>query len=129
MMKRRKFILISLSVCLVSSLAGCAFGHSPSGTVKLFFERLEKGEIQKAKELTSKSLLSLGDKWDAVLAGISDQIKEFGGIKSIQIDSEQVIAEAALVQFSVEFKNGRLQKGKAGLVKEYKSWTIGNFYP
>ncbi|MBW4621123.1 MAG: DUF4878 domain-containing protein [Cyanosarcina radialis HA8281-LM2] len=126
-MKRRKFISIGVSSCLVTSLAGCSFANTPSGTVKLFFQRLEKGEIEKAKELVSKSVLALGSKLDAGLAQISNEIKQAGGIKSIETKNEQITGEVARVEYSVVLKNDRPQNDNADLLKEDGSWKIGKF--
>jgi hypothetical protein len=129
MMKRRRFILISSSACLVSSLPGCSFFDSPSKTIKLFFERLEKDEILKAKELLSKSFLDSVSESGIRLAlsEIAREIQQGWGIKSIEIENEKITGEVAQVEFSVEFKKSQPKKGNADLVKEDGIWKIGDF--
>jgi hypothetical protein len=108
---------------------GCAFGNSPSGTVKLFFERLEKDEILKAKELLSKSFLDSVSESGIRLAlsEIAREMQQGWGIKLIEIENEKITGEVAQVEFSVEFKKSQPKKGNADLVKEDGIWKIGDF--
>jgi hypothetical protein len=130
-----------LGVCLLLILSlqniGCSFifrpyqtverfFFSPSRTVELFFTHLEKGELDDAIKLKSKTsieqegVINLKNR----LATVPSSVKNAGGIKNFEIINEETIGEVSEIIFLVEYNSAESFHYKATLIKENNEWKV-----
>ena len=122
-----KIIGATLLALLALSAGGCSFFDTPSAVVKKFYERVEAGKVNDAYELITlegKAMLrSFGGPVNA-LSSMTKKIKAKGGIKSINIQSEEVTGDMAEVVFSLAFGDGTMENNSDKLIKEEGAWKI-----
>lgn len=117
------FGLIVLGLCL----AGCSGSNSPSGVVKEFYKYAAAGKVNDAFELISKegqNMLNQHAGGTAAIAKLTKEINDKGGIKAIEILSEEVIGDTATVKFAIKFGNGSTKQDNEKPVKEGGKWKL-----
>jgi major membrane immunogen (membrane-anchored lipoprotein) len=117
-----KTLVIAATLLLIS----CGIvGSSPASTVKNFYKAVEAGDITKAKEFLSSTLtFQMGKKLDSALGEQTRKIKEMGGIKSIDVEREDITGEVAEVVLKVTYGNGNVRSDRSKLQKEKGAWKI-----
>jgi hypothetical protein len=125
--------------CLCIVLDGCSGGgnsvsnafdfSSPSSVVKKLFNACNAGEYSKAKELYTTSLQKTIDGDLGALAGgmkgICDDETRNGTITNVEIKSEDVRGEGAVVIANIHFKDGNTKEAdKSELIKENGVWRL-----
>jgi hypothetical protein len=116
------FLMLALAF-----VAGCGLlDNAPASTLKAFLKEVETGKITEAADrLTGPRVQMMGkDKIKAGLARQSEEIKRTGGIKSIEIKSEEINGETAAVEASVTFGDGSVDTDKIRFIKGDKGWLI-----
>jgi hypothetical protein len=131
-MKTTKLVFALLMTGTIFFLTSCGSGSSvsPSGTVKEFAAKVEKGDIEGAigciategktldKEATGKLTLILG-------MG-KGQIEKKQGIKNMEVLSEQVESDGktANVKMKFTYGDGSVDEEDYTLLKEDGKWKI-----
>lgn len=123
-MNNRFFCMVI--VVLLTILPACSLFNSPSQTVKNFNKYVSEGKIDDATKLLSKRVISnMGiDKVKSGLARTTKNIKERGGITSLEIVKEEIIGEVAEVHMIISYGNGSKINEKVQLIKEEGDWKI-----
>lgn len=126
-MKKIDFFRFFTYALWVLAVTGCGiFDSGPAGTMKAFYKEVETGKLTEATgRLTGPAVQMLGnDKLKANLAEQSEKMKRKGGIKSIEIKSEEINGEAATVEALLTFGDGSTDSDKTKLIKSEKGWLI-----
>lgn len=129
-MKNRLFFL-AFALCACVFVAACG-SSGPSATVKNYIGYMEKGDADSAMKLWSNKMTSevqnsqeFKDKMKAAGTEAAKEIKNKGGIKSVNIKDEKINGDNADVKFTVTYGNGTEEKEEtAKLVKENGEWKI-----
>lgn len=122
----------SLTTITLLALAGlCASAPSfaqktPTAIVKAFYKACNNGEYSKAERLVTKdSLERLADVGLAdSLSGYCEDLTERGTLKKIDVLSEKVRRESAVVRFKFLYQNGSDDEGREVLIKRGGVWKI-----
>ena len=125
-MIRRTFVCY-LAILFSLSSAGCnLLKPGPAKTVQVFYEHVERGEIQDAINcLSSEVTSSFGaDKVRTMLIAETDKIKRKGGIDSFEVKKEEITGEIADVSIVFKYKDGSTESQNARLIKENDEWRI-----
>jgi len=123
-MKSRSFVLvIALSACALVIACGSS---GPGGTIKNFVSYIEKGNTDAAINLfSSKMPKEAKDGMKAFLAAGQEEIKKKGGVKSVDIEKEDVKGDTADVKYKIVYGDKSEEKDQsAKLVKENGEWKI-----
>lgn len=127
--KKRFFRFVTYALWMLA-VTGCGvFDSGPADTLKAFLKEVETGKLTEvADRLTGPRVEMMGkDKIKAGLARQSEAIKRMGGIKSVEIKSEEINGEVATVEYSVTFSDGNTDftdSDKIRFVKGEKGWLI-----
>lgn len=109
-------------------VAACSLINSgPASTVKDFYKAMERGKVTEATELlTGPWIQMMGkEKFKVGLAEMSERINNKGGIKSFEVESENVQGETASVDMVITYGNGTKEKDHSKLIKDEKGrWLI-----
>ncbi|MGQ9619126.1 MAG: zinc-ribbon domain-containing protein [Candidatus Aminicenantia bacterium] len=90
-------------------------------SLKFFSERLKR-EIQ--REIQREARAS-GISLEEAIKEAAEEIRKGGkGIKEIKIKKKNTMGREAVVEFSMIFLNGHIEKGLAKLIKENGKWKI-----
>lgn len=102
------------------------FSRSPSSVVKDFVLQVEKGNIDAAVNLfSSKMPNDQKEKLKTLLPAATQELKKKGGVKSVEIEKEDVKGDAAEVKYKIVYGNGTEDKNQNGqLVKENGEWKL-----
>jgi hypothetical protein len=124
MPKPRLGVVLLIGAALV--LSACGLFSSPSRTTKNFFLAVEAGNLEEAIKLVSnKSKSGMGEeKMRAMLGEATRNIKQHGGIDSIEITKEEVTGEIADVVGTIKYKDGTSENINQKLVKENGDWKL-----
>ena len=121
-------IRASATVALLTlATAGCGlFSAGPGATSTAFYRHLEKGEIEAARQMLSSGFVAqLGEqKVRSALEQGAREISEKNGIKSIDIEREDVQGELATVSVRVTYGNDSNDTQNLKLSKENGEWKI-----
>ncbi len=123
-MKKLIVTLMSLMVLLITA---CSSFDSPSTVVKKFYEYAEAGKVNDAYELITKDGKEMLQKYAggvSALSDLTDEIKREGGLKSINIQSEEITGDTAKVVFVITYGNGTTKNDNEKLIKEQGAWKI-----
>lgn len=122
------FLRFCTYVLMMFAFAGCGLLDSgPASTLKSFYKEVETGKLTEASDrLTGPVVQMMGkEKLKAGLASQSEKIKQKGGIKSIEIKSEEINGETATVVAMLTFGDGStVPDDKTKFVKGEKGWLI-----
>ena len=121
------FLRFYAYVLMMFAFTSCGFFDSgPTGTLKAFYKEVETGKLTEATgRLTGPAVQMLGnEKLKASLAEQSEKMKQKGGIKSIEIKSEEINGEVATVEALLNFGDGSTDSDKTKFIKGEKGWLI-----
>ena len=116
-----KKLIVTLMSLMVLSLTACSSVDSPSTVVKKFYEYAEAGKVNDAYELITKDGKEMLQKYAggvSALSKLTSEIKRKGGLKSINIQSEEITGDTAKVVFAIAYGNGTTKNDNEQLVKE-----------
>ncbi len=123
----KRAVLIVLLAFAGLSVTACSSSESPSDVVKKFWGYVEKGETGAAYEhLTSNARMFI-EGFGGGRGGLSDQtkkIQEQGGIKSMEVKSEEITGDTAVVKLMLSYGNGETDEELFKLAKEEGEWKI-----
>jgi hypothetical protein len=122
---RRVFLfgLVVIGLCLSS----CSGANSPSDVVKDFYKYAAAGKVNEAFELFSKEGQGILKQYAGGTASIADltkKINEKGGVKAIEIQSEEIIGDTATVKYLIRFGNGSTKQDNEKPIKEGGKWKL-----
>ncbi|HNX04622.1 MAG TPA: DUF4878 domain-containing protein [Opitutales bacterium] len=126
MLKQLPAIIACALACLIFSACG-GTQSSPSGTIKAFASFLEKGDAKSAVELIDPAVVAqpeMKQKLQSLVAMGSGEIKNKGGIKSIEIVNEKVNGDTATVSVKYTYGNGTTDSESQDLVKVDGKWYL-----
>lgn len=121
---KKASIIISFVLSLMAF--GCSLSSSPGDVAKEFYTLLGEGKVNDAFELLSTDTQVFLKKMGGV-AILSDKTKSIsgkGGVKSIEVKSEEVMGDTAEVSTEVTYGNGATDTHKDNLVKEDGKWRL-----
>jgi len=125
-----------LAVVLVGLCVGCnksggsnPFSESPSSIVRALYMSCNAGEYSKVEPLLSSDLQKLvhGDMGTMAggIKGICDKESNNGSIAGIDVVSEEIKGEGAMVIVNVRYKDGTMKRNDRNpCIKENGSWKI-----
>ena len=118
----RKLSLLVIGALL---LIACS-GGGPGATVKQFFTFVEDGKVNDAMELMAPGIKEMMQAMGgpAVFSEGTNEFKEKGGIKKINILKEDVTGDIAEVEVELEFGDGSSEKETMKLTKVDGKWRI-----
>lgn len=122
-----KKLVATLMFLMVLSITACSSFDSPSTVVNKFYEYVEAGKVNDAYELITKDGKEMLQKYAGGVSALSDltrKIKGKGGLKSINIQSEEITGDTAKVVFVITFGNGTTENDNEELIKEQGAWKI-----
>ncbi|HWR01958.1 MAG TPA: DUF4878 domain-containing protein [Chlorobaculum sp.] len=116
---------VALLLIMMISIAGCGLlKPGPSQVVKDFYRDIESGKIEDAtKLLSAQTNQTFGSKLSTLMAHQTSEIKNKGGIKSIDTE-ENVTGDLATVKYKIMFGNNETENGNLNLIKEKGDWKI-----
>lgn len=109
------------------ALSGCSLGNSPSGVVKDFYKYTANGKVNDAFSLITPEGQSVLTQWGggtSAIAKLTEEFKKEGGLKSLEITSEQVTGDTATVNFTIKYGNGTTKQDNEKLIKQDGKWKI-----
>ncbi len=125
--RKRPRFLIALSVIgIVVAINACNLSSKPSKLVEDLIRTLDRGESEKALTFFSSRLISrrgIGPLKED-LKNTTAELKDHGGIESIQILSEDQAGDLAEVLVEITRGNGVVTKARYKFVKEAGAWKI-----
>jgi hypothetical protein len=126
-MRKAQTSIIVVLIGAAIVLSGCGLFGGPARTTKNFYFAVEAGKLDEAIKLVSnKAKSGMGDeKMRAMLGEATRNIKQRGGISSIEITSEEITGEIADVIGTIKYKDGTTEKINQKLVKEDGDWKLG----
>ncbi len=127
--------LMLFSACASGNLFSLSSG--PGDAVKGMYMALLQGDLEGMKRYLPKEqakmsagadkglLGELGKSFaNYMFEGMAREIKAKGGIKSFDIDKEQINGDSADVAFTIRFGNGEARSGQAKCRKEDGVWKV-----
>lgn len=121
-----RFLIAVAISSVITAPSACSFSHKPSRVVEDLVRAVERGDIEKAMTFFSSSFVSRQG-IEQVKQGLSQaslQLKEHGGVKSLNIVKENVAGEVAEVTLAVTRGNGGSATVLYRLTKEQGTWKI-----
>lgn len=123
-MPRSTTFCCGLLMMLALVVGGCGlFNSGPSATVKKFYSLVEKGQLNGATELIEASP-SVQGMLSMALSSLTEEIRAKGGIRSIDITSEETTGETSVVKFTITFGNGTTKNDSEHLVRKDGKWKV-----
>ena len=118
-------ILLVLFVLAALAVVGCG-APGPADTVAHFYRHVEAGEVDAAADLFSEQITALitREKLKTALAEQTREMKDKGGIASIEILSEEITGEVADVRIRVEYGNGETEEQDIHLTEIDGAWKL-----
>jgi hypothetical protein len=121
----KKIGTVGMAIVMALGLAGC--GASPSGTVKEFYENVEKGKLDDAMEPLPPQAKAMGpEKIKAELGRKTSQIQAKGGIKSIKVVTETETGDVATVEIAVTYGDKSTANESIKMMKSDGKWLMQN---
>lgn len=107
----------------ISNLTACA--DKPIDVVEKHVIAASEGNVEEVKDTLPPSM---GDSLDHKIAMIvmeeSQRAASRGGVKKIEILSEEITGNSGRVEFMVHYGNGSNRKARARLIKIKNSWYL-----
>lgn len=115
-MKKTMLVMI-----MALALSACGNASTPTKSVENFMDALQKGEVQVAKQLTTKEMQDRGlaEKFAKIFAGET--------LKSHKAEEIRVVGDIAKVAYSLEDSKGNKGVFKFDLVRENGDWHVSYF--
>ncbi|HEV2763579.1 MAG TPA: DUF4878 domain-containing protein [Pyrinomonadaceae bacterium] len=126
----QRLSLLAVALCLLcagcASLTGTGMNSTPGDTLKEFYAALGKGDMAEANRLVAGA--ADGYKQTAALKNSTPQlaegIKSRGGLKSVDIQSEDGEEQTAQVTAKVTYNNGTSENVSYELAQEDRDWKV-----
>ncbi len=124
-MKTFPSLLLGAIVLLLQT--GCNQSSSstaPANTIRQLFTLIQAGKVDDATALCSDRITKDKAKADEVkstFAALTPKIKDQGGL-TVEIVSEDITGETAIVTFNLRYGNGQVEACKYRLIKEHGAW-------
>lgn len=112
-----------LALCSALVLAGCSNSSGPADTVKRFYRAVEESDLKAASRLFSGNAADPA-KLQAALSLYSSEIASRQGIESIEILSEEIEGNTAVVRARLTFGDGTTDSQRTNLVRIDGRWMI-----
>lgn len=120
---KSKLLLIAF-IASAALLTACG-NSSPESVIQDFFQKINSGEIEKAKQLVEPNIAQAwGDKLDYSLQAGFQRFKDCGGLKSVK--SEQVSSGDAIKTFKVTAE-AKTSDAKPMCKTETQNMRVANF--
>ncbi|WP_291026312.1 DUF4878 domain-containing protein [Helicobacter sp.] len=125
----KKFVTLIMGITLGVFFVGC--GSSPKDVAVSFMEDAYKGNgdklikyvyIPKKEEIGGKELAE--GKLKAAAQRAKETAQEAGGLKNIEVVSEEIKEKSAHIELRVHFKNGNHKVENVRLVNDDGKWKI-----
>lgn len=99
---------------------------TPAEIVKAFYKACNDGEYSKAEKLVTKDSLErlAGVGIAGSLSAYCDDLTEKGTLKKLDVLSEKLRGEGAVVRFKFAYENGSTDEGREALIKRGGVWKI-----
>lgn len=131
-MKKPPQLVTGTRTIVVMLVAGlCAWTPSfaqttPAEIVKAFYKACNDGEYSKAEKLVTKDSLErlAGVGIAGSLSAYCDDLTEKGTLKKLDVLSEKLRGEGAVVRFKFAYENGSADEGREALIKRGGVWKI-----
>jgi len=123
----KKFLYVTLAMVLVALVACNSISNSPADTGKQFYTLIINGKVNDAYGMISKSGQKMLENYAGGAAALSTKTKqaeENGGMKEIQVVSEEVKGDTAVVNLKIIFNSGNPIVNTLDLIKEDGKWKI-----
>lgn len=123
------FILLAISLVSCNGGIPSLFGASPSDAVKNLYAACDRGEYSKAEDLFSADLKKAVHSDMVALVGgtkgVCDLATKGGTLTSVDVKSETIRGEGAIVIADLHYKDGSTRQGdKSELIKENGAWKL-----
>ncbi len=123
-----RFLMSVVFIFMFAIISGCgSAGSGPGTTVEKYYQAVESGKSDAALKLFSSKELEDEDTKKKLLALIAmgtEEIKTKDGIKSIEIEKEEIDGDSAKVTAKVTYGNGKTDSQKVKLIKEDGKWKL-----
>ncbi len=123
-----KKILTGLLMLVFLGMTACGSSDSPSAVIQKFYMHMSAGEVNDASKLIStegKKMAEMFGGAAGVLVSKSETMGKNGGIKNIDMLSEEITGDIAKVAFEITYGNGEKVKQDETLIKEDGAWRVG----
>jgi phage gp46-like protein len=119
-------LLRTLTVALVLTLAAACSVPGPGSVVKRFYFLLSAGQTGAAIKECSRELKSFGPKLDVAMEEAAREIRQKGGVRSVQVESEEIQGNTAKLVVLITLKDGSTKKERHVLVLEEGRWRLSS---
>lgn len=110
----------------IMALVGCS-QSGPSGVVESHIEAISEGNVEGVKETLPPSMgESLGEKLAMLVLEQSRRAARKGGVKEVEILSEEVVGNTGTVSFTVHFNDGSSRNGSSSIIKIDGQWYVSD---
>ncbi|MCF8242743.1 MAG: DUF4878 domain-containing protein [Melioribacteraceae bacterium] len=120
-----KLIIVAIFSSLL--ITACGGSSDPKDIIRDFYSKAEANDVEGVLDMMSTETKALvqKEKLEKGLAEKSEEIKEKGGISSIEFTDEKVKEESIDYKVKLTYGDGSTSTDKAKLVKEDGEWKIG----
>ncbi|HXG91354.1 MAG TPA: DUF4878 domain-containing protein [Blastocatellia bacterium] len=120
-MKPKPLFAVALCLCVV--VASCSSAH-PGEAVRNYFRAIERGDVNAALNLISAK--TSNDVKERLRQSIPNAagFKQTNGIKSVEIESENIKGDAADVNIKIVYGDGTESSRWFKLLKEGGEWKL-----
>lgn len=121
-----KLIIVAIFSSLL--ISACGSGSSdPKDIIRDFYSKAEANDVDGVLDMMSKDTKAMiqREKLEKGLNEKSEEIKEKGGISSIEFTDEKVKEESIDYKVKLTYGDGSTSTDKAKLVKEDGEWKVG----
>lgn len=113
-----------LALCLSLFGLACA-ASSPGAALEKYMRTIDAGESGKAVAMFPKSMQSqYGSKLGMMVAEQIERTKKMGGVKAVDVVSEDVTGDIAAVTFATHYGNGKVDTSSTKMLREDNEWKI-----
>ena len=119
--------MLAVLICFVLCGAGCGFlAPGPAPTARKALSLIEAGRIEEVTGYYSARVISANGitALKSNLSSIPAQFKRDGGIKQVEVESEDTIGEVAEVTFKIVYGSGLIEHVTYRFVREDGHWKI-----
>jgi hypothetical protein len=127
--KRSSLVIILLAFGLMLACSGSGEAEGPSGAVQLFYEQLNDGNYNSAKEMYSAEARATLDDPELSSAGgfrtwANTQTKD-RSIRKVEILNEAVDESGATIDYRITYGDGSSKMSQVRLAEEEGAWKLG----
>jgi hypothetical protein len=127
--KRSSLVIILLAFGLMLACSDSGEAEGPGGAVQLFYEQLNDGNYNSAKEMYSaEARVTLDDPELSSAGGFrtwaNTQTKD-RSIEKVEILNEAVDESGATIDYKITYDDGSTKMSQVQLVEEEGAWKLG----